>query len=78
MAPKVAHLRFEAAPRTEVRIDGGTPFRTPRTAPVEIAPGVHTVVFRHPELGSAEHRIEVAAGEERVVAHVFETPAESP
>jgi serine/threonine-protein kinase len=78
MAPKVAHLRFEAAPRTQVRIDGGAPFRTPRSAPVEIAPGVHTVVFRHPELGSAEHRIEVEAGEERVVAHVFETPAESP
>ena len=78
MAPKVARLRFEAAPRTEVRIDGGVPFRTPRPAPVEIAPGVHTVVFRHPELGRAEHRIEVAAGEERVVAHVFETPAESP
>ena len=78
MAQEVARVRFEAAPRTEVRIDGGVPFQTPRSRAVEIAPGVHHVVFRHPELGIAERRIEVAAGEERIVAHVFETPAESP
>jgi serine/threonine-protein kinase len=78
MAPEVARVRFEAAPRTEVRIDGEVSFRTPRFDPVEIAPGVHRVVFRHPELGIAERRIEVAAGEERIVAHVFDRPAESP
>jgi len=78
MAPEVARVRFEAVPRTEVRVDGGAPFRMPRSGPVVLAPGVHHVVFRHPELGSVERRIEVAAGEERTVAHVFETPAESP
>jgi hypothetical protein len=78
MTPEVARVRFEAVPRTEVRVDGGMSFRTPRSGPVELAPGVHHVVFRHPELGSAERRIEVAAGEERTVSHVFETPAESP
>jgi len=78
MTPEMARVRFEAVPRTEVRIDDGVPFRMPRSGPVELPPGVHHVVFRHPELGSAERRIEVAAGEERIVAHVFETPAESP
>jgi hypothetical protein len=78
MAPEVARVRFEAVPRTEVRVDGGVPFRMPRSGPVELAPGVHHVVFRHPQLGSVERRIEVTAGEERTVAHVFETPAESP
>jgi serine/threonine protein kinase len=78
MAPEVARVRFEAVPRTEVRVDGGMPFRMPRSGPVELAPGVHHVVFQHPELGSVERRIEVTAGEERTVAHVFETPAESP
>ena len=78
MTPEMARVRFEAVPRTEVRIDGGVPFRMPRSGPVELSPGVHHVVFEHPELGSAERRIEVAAGEEQIVAHVFETPAESP
>jgi serine/threonine protein kinase len=77
MTSEVARVRFEAAPRTEVRIDGGAPFRVPRSGPVELAPGVHHVVFRHPELGSAERQIEVAAGEERTVAHVFEAPSKS-
>jgi serine/threonine-protein kinase len=78
MAREVARVRFEAVARTEVRVDGGAPFRMPRSGPVELAPGVHHVVFRHPELGSAERRIEVAAGEERTVSHVFETAAGSP
>jgi serine/threonine-protein kinase len=78
MAREVARVRFEVVDRTEVRVDGGAPFRMPRSGPVELAPGVHHVVFRHPEFGSAERQIEVEAGEERTVSHVFETPAGSP
>jgi len=75
--PGVAHVRFEAAPRTEIRIDGGPAFQTPQTDPIELAPGVHHVSFRHPELGISERRIEVAAGGEQIVAHVFGTSAEA-
>jgi serine/threonine-protein kinase len=76
--PRTARVRFEAAPRTEIRIDGGPGFRTPRTGPIELSPGVHHVVFRHPELGTSERRIELAAGEERLVSHVFETHTDAP
>jgi hypothetical protein len=72
---RAAHIRFETAPRTEIRIDGGPTFSMPRAGSLELAPGVHSVSFWHPEFGSAERRIEVAAGEVRLVAHVFETNA---
>jgi serine/threonine-protein kinase len=72
---RAAHIRFETAPRTEIRIDGGPTFSMPRAGSLELAPGVHSVSFWHPEFGSAERRIEVAAGEVRLVARVFETNA---
>jgi serine/threonine-protein kinase len=67
-----ALVRFAAWPWAEVRIEGAESFITPRAAPVPLAPGRHRIVFEHPKYGRAEYELDLAAGEERSVVHVFE------
>jgi len=67
-----AEVRFVALPWAEVRIDDQPGFLTPRAAPVALAPGTHRVRFVHPTFGEAELTLEVDAGEERIVRHVFD------
>jgi len=76
LARGTAHIRFETLAGTEIHIDGGPSFSMPGAGSLELAPGVHTLTFWHPELGTSERRIEVAAGDERLVANVFESKAE--
>jgi serine/threonine-protein kinase len=66
-----ARIRFVVHPWAQVGVEGKPPFLTPRARPVEVQPGEHRVVFRHPDLGTVKQKIRVKAGEERVIRHVL-------
>lgn len=66
---------FVAHPWAEVQVDDLPAFYTPRAEPVELAPGEHHVVFRHPTLGSHRKTVWVRSGEpQRVTEHMEPTP----
>jgi len=67
-----ARVRFVAYPWARVVLEDGIDFYTPRAESVALEPGSHRVVFEHPTFGTAETTIELTAGEQRVVRHVFE------
>jgi serine/threonine-protein kinase len=66
-----SQVRFVAYPWAEIRIEGVEPILTPQAAPIELAAGAHTVRFTHPTYGSAEYKINLTPGEERVLTHVY-------
>jgi len=70
--PESARVRFVAYPWAEIRTQSGERFLTPRAEPVELQPGRHLISFIHPRFGRAHYTISLAAGEERVISHVFE------
>ena len=70
-AAEPARFRFVAHPWSEVTVDDGPSFLTPRAQPMELTPGPHRVVFTHPTYGQAVVSLDVQPGEERVVSHVF-------
>jgi hypothetical protein len=67
-----AAVSFVVYPWAEVSIETGPTFLTPRAAPVELAPGRYEIALEHPRFGAVHRTIEVAAGETRVVRHVFD------
>jgi hypothetical protein len=71
-APADARVRFAVFPWGEIRIDGGQPILTPQAAPVALAPGAHQIEISHPTLGSERREITLAAGEQRILRHVFD------
>ncbi len=71
MAAEPAHVRFVVHPWAEVEVEGLAPFLTPRAARLELVPGKHQVVYRHPKLGTVERQITVEPGEERVIREVL-------
>jgi serine/threonine-protein kinase len=77
-AEPLARVRFQIDPATEVRIDGGPALRVPAGDAVDLAPGSHHVSFRHPELGTSEHRIVVVRGEERTLEPIYASRSEQP
>jgi hypothetical protein len=66
-----AHVVFTAYPWAEIRIDEGDPFLTPRATPLDLRPGEHEVVFRHPRHGEYRQRFRVFPGEQRIIGHDF-------
>ena len=66
-----AQVRVAASPWAAIRIDDGASFHTPSAVAVPLAPGEHTIRFEHPTYGEIEYTIEVAAGESRLIRHVF-------
>ena len=70
-APDPARVRFTAYPWAQVRVDDLAPFHTPRAERLDLEPGTHEVVFLHPVFGREVREIELSAGEELVVSHVF-------
>lgn len=70
-SPAPARIAFVVYPWAEVRVDEGDPFLTPRAAPVELAPGEHQVVFRHPRFGEARRSLILKPGQRAVVRHVY-------
>jgi eukaryotic-like serine/threonine-protein kinase len=58
-----ARLRILARPWAEVDIDGKLVDTTPIGQPIDVAPGKHKVVFRHPNAPSEEREVEVVAGQ---------------
>lgn len=64
-------MAFVAHPWAEIQIDEQAPFLTPRAAPIELAPGPHQLVFRHPRYGEVRESIVIRPGEQRLVRHVF-------
>ena len=71
LADEPGHLVFVAHPWAEIQIDAQAPFLTPRAAPIELAPGHHQLVFRHPRYGEVRESIVIRPGERRLVRHVF-------
>ncbi len=67
-----AVVRFAVYPWAEVSVDEETAFLTPRARPLRLAPGRHAIALRHPRYGESLHTLDLEAGEERVVRHVFE------
>jgi hypothetical protein len=67
-----ALVRFAAYPWAQVRVDDLAPFHTPRAERLTLEPGIHEVVFSHPVFGEEVREIELSAGEELLVSHVFE------
>ncbi|NRA01335.1 MAG: protein kinase [Myxococcales bacterium] len=65
-------VSFVAHPWAEIQVDDLPPFVTPQAAPLELAPGEHRVVFRHPTLGSRERTLRVVPGERRRVIEILE------
>jgi serine/threonine protein kinase len=70
-----AEVAFVAHPWAEIQVDELPPFLTPRAEPLELAPGQHELVFRHPRYGEVRKSLEVKPGEQRVVRHMFQRPA---
>jgi eukaryotic-like serine/threonine-protein kinase len=66
------HVRFVAYPWAEVQVDDQASFQTPNAAALELEPGRHQVRFEHPRFGLVEQTFEVAAGETKVIRHVYE------
>jgi hypothetical protein len=71
LAEETGQLVFVAHPWAEIQIDEQAPFLTPRAAPIELAPGPHQLLFRHPRYGEVRESIVVRPGEQRLVRHVF-------
>jgi len=67
-----AQVRIVAYPWAEVRLDDSVAFHTPQAAPVTLEPGPHRIVFEHPRYGKVEYTVDLAAGETRMIRHVFE------
>ena len=75
-AAEPAHVRFVVHPWAEVEVEGLAPFLTPRAARLELVPGKHQVVYRHPKLGTLKRQITVEPGEERIIREILrEGPA---
>jgi len=64
-------LAIVAHPWALVQVDDLPPFLTPRARPIELPPGRHELVFRHPRYGKAHQSIVVQPGAHQVVRHVF-------
>ena len=71
VAGEPAQVAFVAHPWAEIQIDDQPPFLTPRAAPIELSPGRHELVFRHPRYGEVRKSLDVRPGERRLVRHVF-------
>jgi serine/threonine-protein kinase len=54
-------VSFELPAGTEVRVDGQAPLVTPQREPLALAPGLHGVEFRHPQLGQLRRTLVVSA-----------------
>ena len=58
-----ARLRILARPWAEVHIDGKLVDTTPIGFPIEVVPGRHTVVFKHPNAPDEARSVEIIAGQ---------------
>jgi serine/threonine protein kinase len=58
-----AQLKLLARPWAEIHIDGKMVDVTPIGRPVEVTPGRHTVVFKHPNAPDEARPIEIVAGQ---------------
>jgi serine/threonine protein kinase len=68
-------LTFQANVPALVALDGRALGATPRS--VSVAPGSHTVVFVHAELGEKAHTVTLAPGQEKTIRATFEPTAKS-
>jgi len=57
------HLRVLARPWAEVHIDGKRIDVTPVGYPIDVTPGTHVVIFRHPAAPDEVRKVELIAGE---------------
>jgi serine/threonine-protein kinase len=69
-------LTFQSNVPADVALDGRPLGATPKS--VTVAPGSHTVVFVHPELGQKEHAVTLAPGQDKTVRATFPPAATDP
>ena len=62
IAQRPARIRVLARPWAEVHIDGTLVETTPVAKPIDVAPGKHAVVFKHPNAPDVTRHIEAIAG----------------
>jgi serine/threonine-protein kinase len=67
-------LTFQANVPADVAFDGRPLGQTPKS--VSAAPGNHTVVFVHPELGEKTHEVTLAPGQDKTVRATFSPSSE--
>jgi serine/threonine-protein kinase len=67
-------LTFQANVPASVTLDGRSLGETPKS--VSVAPGSHTVVFVHPELGEKAHAVTLAPGQDKTIRATFEPKVE--
>jgi hypothetical protein len=58
-------------PRGEVFVDGVARGRTPPLARLELPPGRHAIVVRHPGYPPFERSVDLKAGEQATIVHTF-------
>lgn len=66
-----AFVRFVVHPWAEIQVDESPAFLTPIASPLELAPGEHEIVLRHPRLGTVRRRVNLEPGEKRVVKEIL-------
>lgn len=69
-------LTFQSNVPADVALDGRPLGTTPKS--VTVAPGSHTVVFIHPELGQKEKAVTLAPGQDKTVSATFLPEATEP
>ncbi len=62
----VGYLQVVATPWADVSVDGRRIGQTPMGR-VRVTPGAHSVLFSHPDYGSADREVDVASGQTTVV-----------
>lgn len=62
IAQQPARIRVLARPWAEVHVDGTLVAITPVASPVDVTPGKHTVVFKHPNAPDVTRQIDAIAG----------------
>jgi hypothetical protein len=60
---EVAYLDIAVNPWGEIWIDGKSFDTTPLAAPLALAPGLHEIDIRHPQLGTRSQRIVISKGD---------------
>ena len=73
LANEPGFLTFQSNVPAQVALDGRLLGSTPKS--VTVAPGSHTVVFVHPELGEKEQAVTLDPGQDKTVRATFHPPA---
>ena len=69
-----AVVKLEVKPRGEVFVDGNSVGKVPQLTQIEVAPGKHKLVVRHPGVKPYEVNLDLAPGQRITLTHTFPPP----